>query len=142
MSRCVNELLTMQIPDEGADPHSLDIYIDMVRVLKQLGRNPEAATLFAPRYARLKDDLDKSPRAPDKMNNRAWRCARCGEHADEAYRLASEAVKLTSLGDREYSENLDTAAEAAAASRKWDIAIQNETMALKLMPEDLFMRSQ
>ena len=121
---------------------TMDLRIDMVRALKQLGRTAEAQDLFRKAYIGPRAVLDREPHNPKYLNNLAWLCARCGEHAAEAYQQANEAIKRTPLGDDDAAPNLDTAAEVAAAVGKWDEAVQHETDALRLMPEDWFMRGQ
>jgi tetratricopeptide (TPR) repeat protein len=135
----VTQLLNMQINDPAA---AIDINIDIVQGLRKLGRNNEAEHFFQTIYAQPKATLDSKPHSPTDLNNLAWLCARCGEHKSEAYQWASEAIKLIPLTDDQYAADLDTAAEAAAAVGKWDEAVQHETNALRLLPDDWFMQTQ
>jgi predicted Zn-dependent protease len=72
------------------------------------------------------------------MNSIAWLCVRCGQHLDEALRLAEGAVAL----DPDNPALLDTAAEANFRLGKAERAVKLESRAVELRPEDSFLREQ
>jgi tetratricopeptide (TPR) repeat protein len=119
-------------------PDNPDIALDVVPLLREQGRTEDAAALFAAPYQAVKADLAAQPGNPQRMNTLAWLCVRCGQHVDEALKLAEAAVAL----DPDNPAYLDTAAEANFQSGNVDRAIKLESRAIELRPTDTFMKEQ
>ncbi len=71
-------------------------------------------------------------------NNLAWLCARCGEHLDEAIKLADQALTI----EPDNYGYIDTAASAYFAAGHADKAVKLEKRALIMRPNDPFMHRQ
>lgn len=131
MAENVSALLRHPPPDP-------DQAIEMVNWLDDSGLKDDAARLFEPVYQQAKALLDASPNNPGRMNDVAWLCARTRRRLPEAVQLADRAIELMP----ESAAFLDTAAEAHFASGNAARAIELESKALQIRPNDAFMRSQ
>ena len=119
-------------------PARADVALEVVPLLKELGRQQEAAELFERAYRLLREAVDADPESAEHMNNLAWLCARCDERLEEAVKLATRALEISP----ENAAYLDTAAEAHFRTGNRQKAIELETRALKLRPGDEFMLQQ
>jgi tetratricopeptide (TPR) repeat protein len=111
---------------------------DVVPALQDTGRTEDAQKCFDAAYKDLHDVLTASPEDAEAKNNLAWLCARCGQHLDEAVRLADAAV--ASAPDN--AAYLDTDAEAHFRNGDSAGAVRLESRALEFRPEDTFMKEQ
>jgi tetratricopeptide (TPR) repeat protein len=118
-----------------ADP---DASIDAIWLLREQGHDEEAAKEFERAYAVQKMRLAADPDSAQEMNNLAWLCARCREHAPEALVLSARAARLAP----ENAGYWDTAAEAQFAAGNCAEAVRFEKRALGLKPNDAFMTRQ
>jgi tetratricopeptide (TPR) repeat protein len=119
-------------------PDNPDIVIDAAPALKEIGMPDDAKRLFAAAYARRRAELAQRPDDPERKNNLAWLCARCGENLAEARELAEAAMRA----EPENAAYLDTAAEVYFGLGDVKRAVELETRALELRPDDPFMREQ
>ncbi len=115
-----------------------DVALDVIPLLKEQHRDEEARRFFDKAYESLSQRLKANPTSTEALNNLAWLCARSGERLDEAMGLAERAV-AAEPGNAAF---LDTYAEALYRAGKVDQAIAMETRALKIRPDDAFMKSQ
>lgn len=113
-------------------PRHADVALEVVPLLKELGRAEDARKLLDYAYEPLKKQLDADPENPEVMNNLAWLLARCGEKLDEAKRLADRAIAL----EPQNAAYLDTAAEAHFRVGDKSAAMALEKRALELRPDD------
>jgi tetratricopeptide (TPR) repeat protein len=127
----LNQLLAL-------NPSRPDVVLEIVPVLKSLGRTDDAKAMFERAYAPLKSATDADPASAESANNLAWLCARCDERLDVAVRLADRAIEL----QPDNPAYLDTAAEAHFRNGDPAKAVALETRALQLRPGDEFMQQQ
>lgn len=120
------------------NPSQLNVVLEVVPVLKELGRGVEAKALFERAFKQWREAVDADPANAENLNNLAWLCARCGERVDEAVQMSQKAMQLAP----DNAAYLDTAAEASFRAGKAEQAVKYETQALKLMPGDEFMEKQ
>jgi tetratricopeptide (TPR) repeat protein len=120
------------------NPAHADIALDVVPLLRERGRDREADAFFTRAYQQLRARVDANPNDPEEANNLAWLCARSKLKLDEAVELAGRAVKLAP----DNPAFLDTAAEAHFATGDAAKAVELETRALELRPNDKFMLEQ
>jgi tetratricopeptide (TPR) repeat protein len=111
---------------------------DIVPALNDIGKTEDAKKCFDAAYKNLKDIITADPTDPEAKNNLAWLCARCDQRLDEAVKLSQEAVTAAPAN----SAYLDTAAEAHFRAGDPAKAVQLETKALQLKPNDSFMTEQ
>lgn len=137
MARAVDRLMDYH-PAEDQMELSGDTEIDLIRGLKALDRSDAAARRFGPQFESYRKQLEAEPNSAEVLNNIAWYCARCHEHAEDAVRWSAAAIRLAPA-DAAY---LDTAAEAAAEAGRWEDAVKYETAALRIQPGDRFMMRQ
>jgi tetratricopeptide (TPR) repeat protein len=119
-------------------PARPDIAMDVVPLLKEMGRSEDAATMFGTAYQVVKADLEGRSNDARRLNDLAWLCARCGEHLEEAVKLAQAALAI----DPDNAAYLDTAAEAQFRLGKVQEAILLEARAIELRPDDPVLREQ
>ncbi len=119
-------------------PTEPSIVLDVVPALKEINRDADAKKLFEPAYALQAADLADDPASPELLNNLAWFCARSGERLDEALKMATAAIQAAP----DSAAYLDTAAEAHFRLGHVEQAIQLETRAIQLRPDDTFMKEQ
>jgi tetratricopeptide (TPR) repeat protein len=119
-------------------PARPDIAMDVVPLLKEMGRSEDAAAMFGAAYQVVKTDLEGRTNDARRLNDLAWLCARCGEHLEEAAKLAQAALAI----DPDNAAYLDTAAEAQFRLGKIKEAIQLETRAVELRPDDPVLHEQ
>ena len=119
-------------------PTDTDIAIDVVPILRQRGRSVDADLLFKWSYDPAKKDLDAHPDDPQRLNELAWLCAKCDRNLAEALVWAEKAAK-TAPDD---AAILDTLAEVNFHLGRADEAARIETQALKLQPDDPYMKKQ
>jgi tetratricopeptide (TPR) repeat protein len=131
MKKKVEALVTLS-------PSESSIALDLVPYLKERGRTDDAAAMFGRAYETANSKLAVDPMNPEQMNEVAWLCARCDEKVDVAVKLAMQAV---SLAPESYAI-LDTAAEANYHNGDAKKAVELETRALELKPDDKFMLEQ
>lgn len=115
-----------------------DVVIELVRVLRELGRAGQARELFDKAYEAATQQLDARPDSPMPKNNLAWLLARCGERKEEALDLARQASALAP----DNPAFMDTLAEALYQNGLYDEAIRVETLALKIRPGERFFVEQ
>lgn len=115
-----------------------DVAIEVVTDLKSLGRTDEAKAYFDKAYRLQSAPLKAQFKGAEVLNNLAWLCARCGEHANEAVSLAERAMAL----EPEHYMYLDTAASAQFAAGNPAEAVRLEQRAVNMRPADAFMRRQ
>jgi tetratricopeptide (TPR) repeat protein len=117
-----------------------DETIEMITWLKSTDRGDDARTLFGKVYVQADARLQSaSPeRKAGMKNDLAWLCARAGERLTEALKLAHEAVEA----QPDNAAFLDTLAEACFRNGKVDEAIQYETRASRIEPDNEFMQQQ
>jgi len=111
---------------------------DIVPALNETGRTADAKKCFDAAYKNLKDIVTADPTDAEAKNNLAWLCACCNQRLDEALKLSSEAVTAAPAN----SAYLDTAAEAHFRAGDPTRAVELETKALRLKPNDSFMMEQ
>jgi tetratricopeptide (TPR) repeat protein len=111
---------------------------DIVPALQDLGRRDEADKIFNAAYDALTDKITKAPDDPMPRNNLAWLCAQSNRKLDQAVRLAGEAVALVP----DDAACLDTQAEAYFREGQAAKAIEIETHALQVKPDDVYMQKQ
>jgi tetratricopeptide (TPR) repeat protein len=111
---------------------------DIVPELQDLGRKTEADHIFVDAYNALAAQVAAAPSEPMPKNNLAWLCACSGRHLDEAIRTANQALALVP----EDPECLDTLAEAYFRSGNVSKALEIETHAASLKPDDVYMQKQ
>ncbi|HTL31397.1 MAG TPA: hypothetical protein VL282_19340 [Tepidisphaeraceae bacterium] len=119
-------------------PSESSIALDVVPYLKDRGRSDEAREVFNRAYDLASAKLASDPMNPEQMNEVAWLSARCDERIPEAVKLATRAA---SLAPESYAI-LDTAAECNFRAGDAQKAVQLETRALELKPNDKFMLEQ
>lgn len=115
-----------------------DLATDLVPTLDDMGQHADADKCFNAAYTDLKKAISEQPDNAEAKNNLAWLSARCGRNLDEAIKYANDAV-AASPGNAAY---LDTAAEANFRAGNSRRAVELETAALQLRPEDAFMIRQ
>lgn len=118
-------------------PRDAVIATDLVPALKERGRMGDAERVFENVYHDARVRLEKTPTAGNQ-NELAWLCARCGEHLSEALELANEAIAT----DPDNGAFLDTAAEIHFRLGHRKEAIDLETRAVGLRPDDAFLKVQ
>jgi tetratricopeptide (TPR) repeat protein len=111
---------------------------DIVPALQDVGRNAEADEIFDAAYAAIRGKVNTAPTDPMPKNNLAWLCACSGKKLDEAVKYSNEAVAL----DPEDAACLDTQAEAFMRTGNAQRAVEIETHALQIKPEDVYMKKQ
>ena len=119
-------------------PTDADIATEVVPLLKRLHKAPEAERLFAAAYAKFKAKLDADPSNPTLMNGVAWLDARCDEKLEEALKLSTASVAAMPNN----AAVLDTLAEVNFHLGRFSEAVDLETKALALRPDDKFMNKQ
>lgn len=119
-------------------PRNIEITMDMVPHLKEKGRHDEAAKLFKLAYDEMRTELDGEPENPEHKNNLAWLCARSGERLEEALELSEQAVEAAPFNPA----YIDTLAECHFRLGNAKKAVELETRALEIWPDDQFMREQ
>ncbi len=119
-------------------PSDSSIALDLVPYLKEHGRSEDAAAVFNRAYETANSKLAVDQTNPEQMNEVAWLCARCDEKLETAVKLATQAVALAP----ENYAILDTAAEANFHAGDAKKAVELETRALELKPNDRFMLEQ
>lgn len=122
---------------DSPNPDS-DSMIEVVNDLKSLGRKQEAESCFNKAYVFTQMPPAHRVEMDESFNNLAWLCARCGEHTDEAIKLAERAltIKPDNYG------YIDTLASAYFAAGKPSEAVKLEKRALIMRPNDSFMLHQ
>jgi tetratricopeptide (TPR) repeat protein len=131
MNQKVEALITLS-------PSESSIALDLVPYLKERGKTDDARAMFNKAFEAANAKLAVDPMNPEQMNEVAWLCARCDERLDDAVRLATRAVTLAP----ESYAILDTAAEANFRAGNAKKAVELETRALELKPNDKFMLEQ
>jgi tetratricopeptide (TPR) repeat protein len=131
MNQKVEALITLS-------PSESSIALDLVPYLKEHGKTDDARAMFNKAFEAAHAKLAVDPMNPEQMNEVAWLCARCDERLDDAVRLATRAVTLAP----ESYAILDTAAEANFRAGNAKKAVELETRALELKPNDKFMLEQ
>jgi tetratricopeptide (TPR) repeat protein len=119
-------------------PSESSIALDLVPYLKERGRADDAKAVFNKAYETANAKLAVDPLNPEQLNEVAWLCARCDERIEDAVKMAMRAV---SLAPESYAI-LDTAAEANFRAGNAKKAVELETRALELKPNDKFMLEQ
>jgi tetratricopeptide (TPR) repeat protein len=119
-------------------PNDPDLAQELVPLLKQLKRPQDAQTVFAAAYTAARAAVEARPDDPEPLNNLAWLCARCDERLEEARALAGRALALSP----DNAAYLDTAAEVHFRLGRRAHAIRLEKQALRLRPDNSFMRRQ
>jgi tetratricopeptide (TPR) repeat protein len=122
----------------GLLPEDEQVVLDVAADLFDRGRSDDAARLFAKPYATLKLALRERPDDPERLNNLAWLCARCGQRLDEAEGYIEKALRAKP----DMYMYLDTAAEVKFRLGKVEEAIALEEKALGIKPGDEFMTGQ
>jgi tetratricopeptide (TPR) repeat protein len=120
------------------NPTGEDIAIDAVPLLKQRGQAADARRLFTAAYQAQRPKLDADPTNPALMNDVAWLDSKCDENLDEALKLATSA---TSARPKD-AAIMDTLAEVNFHLGRYSTAVELETKALTLQPNDPFMEGQ
>jgi hypothetical protein len=111
---------------------------DIVPALQAQGRNDQANAIFDAAYLGLKEKMNAAPADPMQKNNLAWLCACSGKKLDEAVKLATEAV----AADPDNAACLDTQAEAYLRIGQPSKAVEIETHAIEIKPDDVYMQKQ
>ena len=119
-------------------PEDEQVALDVGAELFEQGRAEDVARLFVKPYASLKQALREKPEDPERLNNLAWLCARCGQKLEEAEANIEKALRAKP----DHYAYLDTAAEVKFRLGKVEDAIALEERALKLKPDDEFMLGQ
>jgi tetratricopeptide (TPR) repeat protein len=119
-------------------PEDEHVVLDVAPELIEQGRAADAGRLFAKPYAALSQVLKEKPDDPERLNNIAWLCARCGQELEQAERNAERAIGAKP----ENYAYLDTAAEVKFRLGKVEEAIALEERALALKPGDEFIEGQ
>jgi tetratricopeptide (TPR) repeat protein len=119
-------------------PEDEHVVLDVAAELVERGRTQDAARLFVKPYASLKQAIKDRPDDPERLNNLAWLCARCGQKLEEAEANIEKALRAKP----ENYAYLDTAAEVKFRLGKVEEAIALEERALGLKPGDEFMKGQ
>jgi tetratricopeptide (TPR) repeat protein len=114
------------------------IFLDILEELEKVAAPKEIDAYFERVYAASAGRMAKTPDTPGAKNDLAWLCARSGRRLEEAVKLAEEAVQAKP-SEAAY---LDTLAEAKFRVGDIDAAIQLETEALRLLPDNTFMKEQ
>ena len=98
--------------------------IEVVNDLKAMGRKQEAESCFNKAYAFA--SIPPTHRTDVAEYSTTWRgCARCGEHIDEAIKLADQALTI----EPDNYGYIDTAASAYFAAGHVDKAVTLEKRA-------------
>jgi predicted Zn-dependent protease len=119
-------------------PEDEHVVVEVAPVLIEMGRSGDAARLFVKPYGVLKAELEETPGDPERLNNLAWLCARCGQKLEEAEGMIGRALAARP----ENYAYLDTAAEVKFRLGKVEEAIGLEERALALKPGDAFIEGQ
>jgi tetratricopeptide (TPR) repeat protein len=121
-------------------PSNSDAALSMMDWLKQNGRENEAKKMFDRVYSQARTRVDSSALrpAPGPKNDLAWLCSRAGERLEEALELATSAVST----DPDNPAFLDTLAECQFRLGHRDRAVDLETKALEMRPDEKFMKEQ
>jgi tetratricopeptide (TPR) repeat protein len=127
----VEKLLELAPTDSG-------LVLPAYPLLQSVGRQDDAARLFAGAYAEARLRLEQSPDDPVAMNEIAWLCARCDQKLTEALDLSTRAV----AAEPDNASFLDTLAEVNFRMGRANEAVKHETRALELEPDDPFMTKQ
>lgn len=122
----------------GTKPTDTDIAIDVVPLLRKMGRTNDADLLFGWSYDSARRDLDASPNDPEKLNEVAWLCAKCDRRLPEARAWAEKAVSLAPND----AAIIDTLAEVYSHLGRADLAAVTEAKALTFQPGDPYMTRQ
>jgi tetratricopeptide (TPR) repeat protein len=122
----------------GTKPTDTDIAIDIVPLLRSMGRTSDADLLFGWSYDSVIRDLDSGPNDPEKLNEAAWLCAKCDRHLPEARTWAEKAVALAPND----AAIIDTLAEVYFHLGRADLAAIAEAKALSFQPGDPYMTKQ
>jgi tetratricopeptide (TPR) repeat protein len=125
-------------PLVSLSPSESSSALDLVPYLKERGRADDAKAVFNKAYETANAKLAVDPLSPEQLNEVAWLCARCDERIEDAVKMAMRAV---SLAPESYAI-LDTAAEANFRAGDAKKAVELETRALELKPNDKFMLEQ
>ena len=129
--KLLSQLLEIPTPNTS-------VAIEVVDTLKSQGRRHEALAYFQKAYQLQNDRLAMRLKMANNLNEFAWVCARCGERADEAVKMAQRAIAI----EPENYAYIDTAASAYFASGDVGRAIEFEKRALTMRPADQFMGRQ
>ena len=111
---------------------------ELVNALREIGEVERARIEFEKLFQQHQEAVTQSDEAPQELNNLAWLCAGVGEKKDLAVDAAERAIRAQPA---EYG-SIDTAALANFRAGKIDRAIELETFALALHPNDLFLIRQ
>ena len=115
------------------------IFLDVAQDLPAVASPAEIDAYFTRTFEQARTRLIEAPDHPMYNNDIAWLCARSGRKPEEAAKWAERAVELAP----NESAYLDTLAEARFRSGRVQEAIELETRALSLQPdEDVFMSRQ
>jgi tetratricopeptide (TPR) repeat protein len=131
VSQMLDELVALK-------PDDTDIVIEVVPVLRQAGRSADANALFNGAFKTIKDQLDADPNNASLLNDAAWLCARCDQRLYDALGWASKAAADMPADPA----ILDTLAEVDFHLGRAGQAVQLESRATELDPQDTFMAAQ
>ncbi len=118
-------------------PRSVDIAIDIYQALIELKHPDDAKTFFEAAYKASRQALDENGTVLAR-NNHIWFCIRCNQHLEEL-------VKMCDILMEDAPNNpafLDTAASVYFAIGNTARAIELETYALNVVPDNIFMQKQ
>jgi tetratricopeptide (TPR) repeat protein len=122
----------------AATPADTQLAQDLVPLLEQSGRQPQADELFGTVVTAISDQLQRYPRSALLHNNLAWTSARCHRCLDYALQHALRAVEL----DPDNAAYLDTLAEAHFRLGDRDTAVRHSRRAVELRPQDTTLQKQ
>jgi tetratricopeptide (TPR) repeat protein len=111
---------------------------DIVPALQADGRIELSDKIFDAAYESLQQKMLAEPQDPMPKNNLAWLCACSGKKLDEARQLSAQAVNQ----DPDNAACLDTQAECFMRSGQPARAVEIETHAVAIKPDDVYMQKQ
>ena len=122
----------------AATPTDTQLVQDLVPLLEQAGRQPQADALFGIVFTAISDQLQRYPQSALLHNNLAWVSARCHRRLDNALQHALRAVEL----DPDNAAYLDTLAEAHFRLGDRDAAVRHSRRAVQRRPQDATLQKQ
>ncbi len=122
----------------GHQTTDMAIFLDVISTIQQSAPADKVDTYFQRVYARQREKIAAEPDDPVHQNDLAWLLARSGRKLEEALSNAEAAVKAKPAEPG----FMDTLAETKFRLGQIDEAIEIETKALQLLPDDTFMKEQ
>jgi len=122
----------------AATPTDTQLVQDLVPLLEQAGRQPQADELFGTVFTAISDQLQRYPQSAMLHNNLGWVSARCNRRLDDALQHALRAVEL----DPDNAAYLDTLAEAHFRLGDRDAAVRHSRRAVERRPQDTTLQEQ